>query len=250
MSSHNARKENTACFRRGIRHGIPICLGYFAVSIALGISARAAGMNAVQATLSSILMNASAGEYAAFTMIGSGVSYLQAAVMVAVANARYLLMSCALSQKLSPKTSLVHRLLIGFYVTDEIFAVSVSGKDFLNPFYTYGVISVAAPGWALGTLLGVILGSVLPLRLVSALGVGLFGMFLAIIIPPARKSRVVAGVVLLSFAASGLSSVLPAVSSVPEGTRIIVLTVLISAGAALLFPVPPSRGEKKEGCTP
>ena len=243
-------ERNLSAFKRGMRDGIPIATGYFVVAFTLGIAAKNAGFSAIQAFVISLTNNASAGEYAVFTLVAAGASYLEVAIMTLVANARYLLMSCALSQKLSPKTSLVHRLLIGFYVTDEIFAVSVSGKDFLNPFYTYGVISVAAPGWALGTLLGVILGSVLPLRLVSALGVGLFGMFLAIIIPPARKSRVVAGVVLLSFAASGLSSVLPAVSSVPEGTRIIVLTVLISAGAALLFPVPPSRGEKKEGCTP
>lgn len=228
---------NRACFLRGMRHGIPIALGYFAVALTLGIAARAAGMSAWQATLTSMLLNASAGEFAAFTMIGAGAGYLEAAVMEAVANARYLLMSCSLSQKFSDSTLLRHRLLVGFYVTDELFGISMAEPGYLNPFYTYGAVSVAAPGWALGTFVGVVLGNVLPLRAVSALGVGLYGMFLAIIIPPARKSRVVAGLVAVSFAASGLAAAVPALAAVSAGTRTIILTVALSAAAALLFPV-------------
>lgn len=230
-------RENRAAFGRGLRHGIPIALGYFAVAIALGIAARAAGITAGQATLTSMLLNASAGGYAAFTMIGSGASYVEAALMELVVNARYLLMSCALSQKISPDTKFHHRFLIGFYVTDEIFGVSMAEPGKLNPAYSYGVISVAAPGWALGTLAGVILGDILPMRAVSALSVGLYGMFIAIIIPPARKSRVVAALVAVSFLLSGLFSAIPVLSSISEGTRIILLTIVISAAAALLFPV-------------
>lgn len=229
--------ENWAAYKRGIRHGVPIALGYFAVAIALGIAARDAGITAWQATLTSMLLNASAGGYAAFTMIGTGATYLEAAVMEAVANARYLLMSCSLSQKFSSETPFYHRFLVGFYITDEIFGVSMAEPGKLKPAYSYGVISVAAPGWALGTLVGVILGNILPLRAVSALSVGLYGMFVAIIIPPARGSRVVAALVAISFLASGIASAIPALAAISSGTRIIVLTVVISAAAALLFPI-------------
>lgn len=229
--------ENWAAYKRGIRHGVPIALGYFAVAIALGIAARDAGITAWQATLTSMLLNASAGGYAAFTMIGTGATYLEAAVMEAVANARYLLMSCSLSQKFSSETPFYHRFLVGFYITDEIFGVSMAEPGKLKPAYSYGVISVAAPGWALGTLVGVILGNILPLRAVSALSVGLYGMFVAIIIPPARGSRVVAALVAISFLASGIASAIPALAAISSGTRIIVLTVVISAAGALLFPI-------------
>ena len=146
-------------------------------------------------------------------------------------------MSCSLSQKLDPKTSLIHRLLVGFYITDEIFGVSVSYPGKLEPFYTYGVCAVAAPGWALGTLLGVILGNVLPVRVVSALSVGLYGMFISIFIPPARKNRIIAGLVAFSFAASYVFNSLSVFDGISSGMKIIILTVVISLGAAIMFPV-------------
>ncbi len=238
------QRANRAAFLRGMRHGIPIALGYFAVALTLGITARAAGITPLQATLTTALTNASAGGYAAFTAIGSHVTYLEAAMVVAIANARYLLMSCSLSQKFASDTPLIHRLLVGFYVTDEIFGVSMAEPGKLNPVYSYGVISMAAPGWALGTLSGAILGNILPVRAVSALSVGLYGMFLAIIIPPARKNRVVAVLVLISFALSGAAAVIPVLAAVSSGTRIIILTVVISAAAALLFPVREEEGHE------
>ena len=157
--------------------------------------------------------------------------------MILVANARYLLMSCSLSQKLSPKTGLLHRMLIGFDVTDEIFGVSMAFPGKLNPFYTYGVIAVALPGWSLGTCLGVLCGNVLPPSVVSALSVGLYGMFLAIIIPPARKNKIIAGLIVISMLLSFCFAKLPVLSSLSSGIRIIILTVFISGIAALLFPI-------------
>lgn len=231
------KKENSTCFKKGMQHGIPISLGYLAVSFTLGIAAKNAGLTAFQATITSMLVNASAGQFAGFTLIAAGASYLEMAVMILVANARYLLMSCALSQKLSSDTKFFHRLLIGFDVTDEIFGVSMSYPGKLNPFYTYGVILVALPGWATGTCLGVLCGNVLPANVVSALSVGLYGMFLAIIIPPARKNKIIAGLVAFSMLASFLFSRLPIVSTVSSGMRIIILTVFISGVAAILFPV-------------
>lgn len=232
------KKEKKSCFQKGLQHGIPISLGYLAVSFTLGIAAKNAGMTAFQATITSLLVNASAGQAAGFTVIAAQGSYLEMAVMILVANARYLLMSCSLSQKLSPDTSLLHRLLIGFDVTDEIWGVSMTFPGKLNPFYTYGVILAAAPGWALGTCLGVLCGNVLPANAVSALSVGLYGMFLAIIIPPARKNKIIAGLVILSMLASYLFARLPVFSFLSSGMRIILLTLLISGIAAVLFPIP------------
>lgn len=225
------------CFRRGVRDGLPIALGYFAVAFTLGVAAKNAGFSAVQAMVESLTNNASAGEYAVFSLVSAGAGYLEVAVMTLVANARYLLMSCALSQKLAPETSLLHRMLLAFDVTDEIFGISIACPGRLEPWYTYGAVSVALPGWGLGTWFGVIVGSVLPLRLVSALSVGLYGMFLAVIIPPAKKDRVVLALVLISFAASFLASRWSLLAGVPSGVKTILLTVVIALTAAVLFPV-------------
>lgn len=229
--------ETRTWFCKGLKDGIPIALGYFAVSFTLGITAKNAGLTALQAMLASFTLNASAGEFAGFTLIAAGASYLEAAVMEFVANARYLLMSCALSQKLSPDTPLWQRLLIGYDVTDEIFGISIAVPGRLNPYYTFGAIAVAVPGWSVGTYLGVLMGNILPANIVSALSVGLYGMFIAIIIPPARKSRIVAGIVAISMAASFLFTRLPATAKISSGVRTIILTVAISALAAILFPV-------------
>lgn len=231
------QKRKIDWYKQGVRDGIPIALGYFAVSFALGIAAKQAGLNAVQATLTSFLINASAGEFAGFTLIGAGASYIEVAVMELVANARYLLMSTALSQKLPPDTPLRHRLLVGFDVTDEIFGISMAVDGDLCPWYNYGAMTVAIPGWSMGTMLGVIMGNVLPAAVVSALGVGLYGMFIAIIIPPARKDKIIAGVVAVSFALSFAAAKIPIISALPSGIKTIALTVIIALAAAVLFPV-------------
>ena len=221
----------------GIRDGLPIGLGYLAVSFSLGIAARNAGLNAFQGFLISLLNNASAGEYAAFTVIAADSGFLEMALITLITNARYLLMSCSLSQKFSPGTPLIHRLLVGYDVTDELFGIAIARPGYLDPLYSYGAFIPAIPGWALGTALGVTAGSVLPARVVSALSVALFGMFLAIIVPPARKNRAVLLCVLVSFVLSGLCAVLPVVKALSEGMRTILLTIVIASAAALLFPV-------------
>lgn len=231
MNSHNK------VMKEGFRDGIPIGLGYLAVSFSLGVAARNAGLSAFQGFLVSLLNNASAGEYAGFTVIAANGAYFEIFLMTLIANARYLLMSCALSQKFSPDTPLIHRIFVGYDVTDEIFGITIARPGMLDPFYSYGAILIAAPAWAGGTALGVIAGNLLPARAVSALSVALFGMFLAVIIPPARKNRVIALFVLVSFAASFAATYLPLISQLSSGTRTIILTVLISAIAAILFPV-------------
>lgn len=224
-------------FLRGLRDGVPIGLGYLAVSFSLGIAARNAGLSAVQGFVMSWLGMASAGEYAALTVIAAGAPYWEMAIVTLVTNARYLLMSFALSQRLSSQLPIGHRLLIGYSVTDELFGISIAQETPLDPRYCYGAYLVAIPCWATGTALGVIAGNLLPARIVSALSVALFGMFLAVIVPPARKNKIVALFVLLGFGLSFAAAKLPLVSSLSGGTRTILLTVLLSAIAAALFPV-------------
>ncbi|MFQ9256300.1 AzlC family ABC transporter permease [Gallintestinimicrobium sp.] len=233
-------------FLNGMRDGVPIALGYFAVSFSLGIAARNAGLTPLQGFFASLLNNASAGEYAAFTLIAANATLFQVALITLIANARYLLMSCALAQRFAPGTPFFHRLIIAYDVTDELFGITISRPGCLNPFYTYGAILLAAPAWAFGTAFGIMAGNALPLRAVSALSVALYGMFLAIIIPPARKNKVVAVLIVISFALSFFGSYVPGISALSDGTRTILLTVLISAAAAILFPVKNTQEEESE----
>lgn len=224
-------------YKKGLRDGVPIALGYFAVAFTLGIVAKNAGLTAIQTFFATLLTNASAGGYAGFKIIEEGAPYIDMALTIFIVNIRYFLMSCALSQKLSPRTSLLHRVIIGFDVTDEIFGISMAVKGTLNPWYTYGAMTVSIPCWAMGAALGVIMGNILPASLVSALSVGLYGMFLAIIIPPAKKNKVIAGIVIVSMTLSLTFAKLPLISSLSSGIRVIILTVIIALAAAVLFPV-------------
>ena len=233
--------ETTTFSRRsilaqGFRDGIPIGLGYLAVSFSLGISAKNAGLTAFQSFLISAFCNASAGEYAGFTSIGAGASYWELALVTFITNARYLLMSCALSQRMRPGTGLEHRLLMSYGITDELFGIAIAREGYLSPFYSYGAMLAALPCWSVGTALGTVAGELLPLRLVSAFSVALYGMFLAVIIPPAKKNKVVGVLVVLGFLLSWCATVVPGISNLSGGTRTILLTVILSAGAAILFP--------------
>ncbi len=221
----------------GFRGGIPIGLGYFAVAFSLGIAAANSGLTALQGFVTSLLCNASAGEYAGFTVIAADGTYFEMLIFTIVANARYLLMSAALSQRCRPELGIRHRLAISFYITDELFALNISRPGFVDPWFTYAAILPATLMWAGGTALGVIAGNVLSPQIVSALSVALYGMFIAIIIPPAKENRVMACLIALSFAMSYAASRLPGLSALSSGTRIIILTVVIAGAAALLFPV-------------
>ncbi len=231
-----ANEKHRSAFAQGLRDGIPIALGYFAVAFSLGIAARDAGLTPLQGLVASLLCTASAGEHALFTLVGAGATYLEVALVTLVTNARYFLMSCALSQRISPEMRDIHRWGVGLAVTDEIFGISIARPGALEPRYHYGAMAVAVPAWAIGTALGILMGNILPLRVVSALGVALYGMFLAIIIPPARKDLAVAVCVIAGFGCSWLFGVLPALRDLSPGLRTIILTLGISAVIALLFP--------------
>ena len=222
--------------REGVRDGMPIALGYFVVAFTLGIAARNAGLSPLQGFLASFFNNASAGEYAAFTVIAADRPYLEMVLITIVANARYLLMSCVLSQRFAPDASIWHRIFVGFDVTDEIFGISAARPAPLDPYYNYGAMLVALPGWSVGTAVGIAAGNALPAAAVSALSVALYGMFLAIIIPPARVNRVIGAFVALAFLASFAASTLPVLSDLSGGTRTIILTVVLAGIAAAKFP--------------
>lgn len=228
--------ENRQALIDGFRDGTPIGLGYFVVGFTLGIVAKYVGLSPLQGFVISLLNNASAGEYAAFTVIGSDAPYYEIALLTLVANARYVLMSTVLSQKFSPDTPFYHRIFVGFDVTDEIFGISIArGGRWLNPFYNYGAMLTALPGWSLGTALGIVAWSIFPAAAVSALSVALYGMFLAVIIPPARKEKIIGGAVVISFLMSYLAETFfPEISA---GNRTIILTILIAGAAAILYPV-------------
>lgn len=236
MKTYSVQQNKPAVFQ-GFRDGIPIGLGYFAVAFSLGIAAKNAGLTPLQAFITSALCHASAGEYAGFTVIAAAASFLEVVTITLIANARYLLMSCAMSQRIDPDMPFFHRLILSFYITDELFGIAIARPGYLNPWYTYGAVLFASPCWAIGTYLGALAGNLLPLRLVSAFSVALYGMFLAIFIPPARKDKVILGIVVLCFLASGLLAYLPITAAISEGTRTILLTLVISAGAAVFFPI-------------
>lgn len=230
-------KEKSA-FLKGMRDGFPIGLGYFAVSFSLGIIAKKGGLTPVIGFFSSLFVRASAGEYAGYTSIATHASYWELVIITVIANARYLLMNCALSQKFNPNTGLLKRIFVGACCTDEIFGISIAWPGYLKPSYTFGATAIAGPMWALGTALGIVAGGTLPQRAVSALSVALYGMFLAIIVPPSKKDKAVAIAVAASFALSFLFSILPVVKTISAGTRTIILTIVIAAAAAILKPVP------------
>lgn len=233
-------------FLRGLRDGIPIAAGYLAVGFTLGIAARNAGMSVLQSGAMSAVMVASAGQFAAMGVIASGTGYLQMFITTLIVNARYLLMSCALSQKVPEDCPMGHRLGISYLITDEIFGIAMNYEGRLDPRYNYGAGAIAVPGWVIGSMLGTAAGAVLPPIVTNALGVALYGMFLAIIIPPSRRDHRVAAVVAISMALSFVMAKAPFVRDIPSGTTVIILTIVISAIAALICPVGDRAGDAGE----
>lgn len=228
-------------FIKGMRDGIPIAMGYLAVAFTLGISAKNANMTALQAAVMSVTMHASAGEFAAISMIATNASILEMIFTEIIVNLRYILLSCSLSQKLDPKMPFFHRFFLAFDMTDEVFGVSMASAELnggkLHPYYTYGAMAVASPGWVIGTFLGVVLGNILPGQVLNALNVALYGMFIAIIIPAAKKDKVILGLIIVTMIASSLFAVIPGIKELSSGIRIIILTLLIAGAAAFLFPI-------------
>lgn len=233
----NLRETNKKNFYEGMRDGIPIAIAYLAVSFTLGIAARQMGISALEATVMSLTNSTSAGQFAALSAIATGTTYLELAVMQFVINLRYMLMSCSLSQKIDPDYSMIHRFLMGGGVTDEIFGISIARKGKLNPFYMYGAMILAVPSWALGTCLGVVLGNILPQAVIGALSVAIYGMFIAIIIPPAKENKVLATLIPIAMVCSYGFTKLPGLCRISSGMRVIILIVVLAGLAAIFFPI-------------
>ena len=229
-------------FSRGIVDGIPICLGYLSVSFAFGIFAVESGLKIWQAVLVSMTCVTSAGQLAAVPIMASCGGVLELAVSQLVINMRYALMSISLSQKLDEGVTTPHRLAVSFINTDEVFAVASGQKGSVSKAYMYGLILTPWLGWASGTLIGAVAGNVLPAIVTASLGVAIYGMFVAIVVPEMKKSRATALCVAIAVALSCLFYYVPGLKEIPSGFTIIVCAVAASAIMALAAPI----GEEEE----
>lgn len=224
-------------FRAGLRDGLPIALGYFPVSFTFGMLAISQGLPAFQAVLISATNLTSAGQFAGLTVIAAGSSLLEMALTQLVINLRYALMSLSLSQKLDSRVTLLQRCIVAFGNTDEIFAVASSKPGTIGARYLYGLILGPMLGWTGGTLAGAVASGLLPAMVQSALGVAIYGMFIAIVVPPARQFRPVLAVVIIALVLSCGFAWLPVLRQVSVGFAIIFCTVLAAGAGAILFPL-------------
>ena len=224
-------------FRRGLVDGIPICLGYLSVSFAFGIFAVESGLALWQAVILSMTCVTSAGQLAAVPIIAGGGGLLELAVSQLVINMRYALMSVSLSQKLDEEVRLRDKLTIAFINTDEVFAVASGRKGSVSKWYMFGLILTPWLGWAGGTFTGAVAGNILPAIVTSALGVAIYGMFVAIVVPEAKKNRPTAVCVLLAVALSCVFYYVPVLRAIPSGFTIIVCAVVASAVMACVAPI-------------
>lgn len=237
------QSESAALFAAGIKDGIPICLGYISVAFTFGITASLGGLPTWAAVLMSMTNVTSAGQFAGISLIFSGASMFEMALTQLIINLRYALMSFSLSQKLDSGFTLKSRLLVSFVNTDEVFAVASGRKGEVSRPYMYGLILTPYLGWAGGTLLGGIAGAFLPQSVLNALGIAIYGMFIAIVVPAARTSKSVFAVVAFSVALSCIFSYTPYLKNISGGFVIIICTVIAAGVGALLFPVKDSDSE-------
>lgn len=224
-------------YLKGIKDGMPIFMGYLAVSFTFGIQARMQGLTVFQSGLLSWTNVTSAGQFAGLTSMATQAALLEVIFTQFMINSRYMLMSSALSQKISPATPFYKRTLMAAGVTDEVFGLSIAYPGELKPIYTYGLMTSAIPGWVLGTVLGVISGNFLPTRALSALSIALYGMLIAVIVPPSKKQNLLKGIIGISMISSFLFSVLPVLKEISAGLRLILLTLVITSAAAYFFPI-------------
>lgn len=230
-------------FKKGIIDGLPICVGYFAVSFAFGIFAVAQGLSWLEAVLISATNLTSAGQLAGVPIIAGGGTFAELCISQLVINSRYSLMSVSLSQKLSRKVKLWQRFLIAFGNTDEIFAVATANKNSVGSRYMYGLILTPLLGWTGGTLLGAVAGDVLPAIVVTSLGVAIYGMFIAIVVPQIKGEKSAAFCAAVAILLSCLFRYVPLLAKVPSGFTIIICAIVAALLAALLFPLPEKEDE-------
>ena len=233
-------------FRKGIRDGIPIALGYLSVSFAFGILATSSGLSVLEALLISAFNVTSAGQMAAVPIIALGGGFFELALTQFVINMRYALMSVSLSQRLGGNVGLFDRLAFSFVNTDEVFAVAMSMGFPVGRRYMYGLILPPYLGWTLGTLLGALAGNVLPELIVSALGISLYAMFIAIVVPVTKVDKKVLFCALLAVSLSCILYFTPVLSKIPSGFAIIISAVTASILFAIIAPLPDGQTEDAE----
>ena len=233
-------------FKEGLKAGLPICIGYFSVAFAFGIFAVENGLSIFQAVIISLTNMTSAGQLAAIPIIAGGGTLIELAVSQLVINSRYSLMSVSLGQKLSERIKLPQKALVAFTNTDEIFAVAVSNSRELGFKYMLGLAILPVIGWTGGTFAGAFAGNILPAIVTAALGVAIYGMFIAIIVPVAKKERATALCVLTAIALSCAFRFLPALSKVPSGFTVIICAVAASALFAIIAPLNDIEKENEE----
>ena len=224
--------------RIGFRDGLPIGLGYFAISFAFGLMSISYGLTIAEATMMSAFNLTSAGQMAALPIITSGGGFIELALTQLLINLRYSLMSISLSQKFDKNIRLRDRFYLAFTVADEIYAVSIGRDETLGKKYLTAILIPPYLGWTLGTLLGAVAGNILPEIIVTALGISMYAMFIAIIVPVVKKDSAVLITVILSMAASSAFKYLPLLSSVPNGFVIIICALLVSVLMAAIKPIP------------
>ncbi len=224
-------------FKEGIRDGLPICFGYISVSMAFGLTAVKMGIPVWTAVLISLTNVTSAGQFAGITLMSAVGTYLEIAFTQLIINSRYFLMSLSVSQKVDKNFKMWQRFIAAFGITDEVFAVSMQRRKDLSFPYMAGLILTPVLGWSGGTLIGAVATSLLPTSVTDAMGIALYGMFIAIVVPPAREQKNVLFAVILAIAASYAFTYLPVLKSVSSGWSVIIITVAVSAIAAFLFPV-------------
>ena len=223
--------------KEGIRDGMPICMGYISVSMAFGLTAAKAGVPVWAAVLMSLTNLTSAGQFAGMNLLVANSSYIELIITTLIINIRYFLMSLSVSQKVEEKFKTSHRLITTFGITDEVFAVSMQRRKDLSFPYMAGLILTPVLGWTTGTLIGAVATSLLPAVITDAMGFALYGMFIAIIVPPAREHKNVLFAVVLAIIASYILNYVPVFSFLSGGWSIIIITVLVSGLAAFLFPI-------------
>lgn len=224
-------------YRDGLRDGLPIGLGYLSVSFGFGISAVGEGLRVLEALIISMTNLTSAGQVAGVTVIVTAGTILEMILTQLVINLRYSLMGITLTQRLDRRTNTAHRLAMSFGITDEIFAVAASKPHPVGPSYFYGLMTLPYVGWAGGTLLGALAGQIFPEDLRGAMGIMIYAMFIAIILPPVRESRAVLGVVLIAAGLSCAIFYLPFFSWISAGFSIIACAVIAATVMAILRPI-------------
>ncbi len=234
-------KKNT--FLKGLADGLPICLGYLSVSFAFGIFSVDSGLGILEALLISMTNVTSAGQLAAVPIIIGGGTFLELAATQLVINLRYALMSVSLSQKLHSNVRLIDRFIISFVNTDEVFAVATSNPGEVKRNYMFGLILTPYLGWATGTLLGAIAGNVLPSMVTASLGVAIYAMLVAIVVPETRKRSCTALCVCVAILLSCVFRFVPVLSKIPQGFVIIICAVAASLIFAVVSPVPQVESE-------